>query len=88
MANGHRCVHCGYQETTHVEEPLAFPDKLPGYRFTVIDCLGFQLSRADRLDIKKEADRQRIEDRKKPINHAVTAIVMGRGAACVLDIGG
>ena len=83
MAHSYYCVHCGYQETTH-EEAESFPEKIPGMRFSAVDCPGFEMSRSDIIAQQKEKDAEWGKKNHEHINHSVYVLTPNG----VLDIGG
>lgn len=80
MADAHCCKHCGRYEGTH-QEADQFPEKLPGYRFAVTNCPGFELSKRAELRISRK--RKQVESSASPIDHFVALLT----PAGVVDIG-
>lgn len=80
MADAHCCKHCGRYEGTH-QEADQFPEKLPGYRFAVTNCPGFELSKRDKLRVSRE---QKQAELSVPLIDHFVALLTPVG---VIDIG-
>lgn len=70
MAYGLLCKHCGQQETDHFEGPQIPEDfkVIPGYKVSLADCGGFELSRKN----------QRIQD--EILDQEIKALKRAAGA--------
>jgi hypothetical protein len=70
MADGFKCANCGWQETEHEIGHEDAEEHIPGYRNSLANCQGFQLStrderRSERMNRLSEDDTAWMERRAR-----------------------